>query len=117
VEDAIKLLQTEKITHSILDIDLGEIKNGFDFLAEVQNKYSNLKCMVHSNRHLDKDREKAKSMGAKMFVSKPLDIEHLAMFLAGKEPSGNEKIGVKEVFINPAMPTPDGIIEQETSSL
>jgi len=85
VEEALKLLQSEKITHAIVDIDLGQIKNGFDFLQEVHQKYPKLLCMIHSNRQLPEDKKKAKATGVKMFVPKPLSIEHLAIFLANKQ--------------------------------
>lgn len=94
VEEATKLIDKEEITHAIVDIDLGEIKNGFDFLEEVKTWHPNLNCMVHSNRCIDEDKEKAKRLGAKAFVPKPLSIEHLVMFLSDiniSEMDENEK--------------------------
>jgi len=82
VEEAISLLNREEISHAIVDIDLGEVKNGFDFLQEAKSKFSNLKCMVHSNRCIEADRKKAIDLGALSFVPKPLNIEHLVEFLA-----------------------------------
>ncbi|MBN1114024.1 MAG: response regulator, partial [Oligoflexia bacterium] len=50
-----------------------------------QGKYPDLKSMVHSNRYYDKDRKTAKNLGAKIFAPKPLNIEHLVLFLDDKE--------------------------------
>jgi len=82
VEDALKLVQREGITHAIVDIDLGEIKNGFDFLQIAKKEHPTLKCMVHSNRCIEEDKQKAYNLGALSFVPKPLSLEHLVMFLS-----------------------------------
>jgi len=82
VKDALSLLREEEITHAIVDIDLGEDKDGFDFLKAVQKEYTHLKCMVHSNRCIEEDKEKASMLGALAFVPKPLNLEHLVMFLS-----------------------------------
>ncbi|MFH1653111.1 MAG: response regulator [Pseudomonadota bacterium] len=85
VGEALALIKKEKITHAIVDIDLGELKNGFDFLNEVKMGFPNLRCMVHSNRCIEEDKKKAVDLGALAFVPKPLNIEHLVEFLAGKK--------------------------------
>jgi len=82
VEDALQLVEKEGIMYAIVDIDLGEIKNGFDFLAELKDKFPKVSAMVHSNRTIKEDIAKAAALGAKTFVPKPLTIEHLVSFLA-----------------------------------
>jgi len=59
----------------------GEGENGFDFLARIQDSALKLRCMVHSNRHLQEYKEKAESFGVETFIPKPLNIENLVMFL------------------------------------
>ncbi|MFH1652476.1 MAG: response regulator [Pseudomonadota bacterium] len=81
VEEALSLLVKENILHAIVDIDLGEVKNGFDFLEIVQRQYPNLRCMVHSNRCIEEDKNKAMKLGVVSFVPKSLNIAHLVEFL------------------------------------
>lgn len=81
VEDALKLIDKEGILYAIVDIDLGETQNGFDFLAEIKNKFPKVSAMVHSNRTMKEDIDKAAALGAKTFVPKPLAIENLVSFL------------------------------------
>ncbi len=103
IDDAFKLLETENITHAIIDIDLGETKNGFDFLKEAKEKHPALSCMVHSNRCIEEDKEKAKMLGAKAFVPKPLNIEHLVAFLSDDDskqsPDGQRKKDFKKIIL------------------
>lgn len=82
VEEAIKLLEAEAISHAIVDIDLGQLTNGFDFLDMVKKRYPKLRSMVHTNRCIDEDKQKAFKLGALSFVPKPLSIEHLVDFLS-----------------------------------
>ena len=83
VDGALALLEQEpNIRHAIVDIDLGEIKNGFDFLEIVKEKYPELRSMVHTNRCVGQDKLLAKALGAADFVSKPMGFETLAKFLA-----------------------------------
>jgi CheY-like chemotaxis protein len=82
VEEALELIKQEDITHAIVDIDLGQARNGFDFIKEIKDKHPQILCMVHSNRHLEKDRIRAKKLGVKAYVPKPLSIEHLVLFLS-----------------------------------
>jgi len=98
VNDAIKLIEKEDITHAIVDIDLSEEKDGFDFLENVREKYPSLKCMVHSNRCIEEDRDRSFGLGALAFVPKPLNLEHLVMFLADKslEISCNKTSSIKD---------------------
>jgi len=96
VDDALKLLQTEDITHAIVDVDLGDVKNGFDFLAVARKSYPLLRCMVHSNRCIEEDKKRAYMLGAKAFVPKPLNVEHLVAFLQDEHIVSNRlQIGSK----------------------
>jgi signal transduction histidine kinase/DNA-binding NarL/FixJ family response regulator len=79
VEDAVNLIEQEQISHAIVDVDLEGDRNGFDFIEAVKGK--NIKCMVHSNRHLLESKQHAKKLGVKVYVPKPLSIEHLVLFL------------------------------------
>ncbi len=86
VDEALEIVEKENISHAIVDIDLGDVQNGFDFLVylsqNLKTKNQKLSCMIHSNRHLDEFRQKAFSLGAKAFVPKPLALEHLVDFLS-----------------------------------
>lgn len=85
VEEALDILKINTdITHAIVDIDLGQVKYGYDFLNSVKDN-NKLSCLVHSNRTLPEFRQKALDLGAKAFVPKPLPLESLMGFLAGDE--------------------------------
>ena len=84
VDEAIQLVEKEKATHAIVDIDLGGSKNGYDFLSEVKGN-TTLKSIVHSNRTLEEFRQKAKDLGASGFVPKPLPLSSLVEFLTGEK--------------------------------
>lgn len=86
VADAIQLIEKEDIRYAIVDIDLGDKKNGFDFLAELRDRFPGVAAMVHSNRTMKEDFEKAAALGAKSFVPKPLAMEHLVSFLISALP-------------------------------
>jgi len=84
-DEAFALVKYENITHAIIDIDLGEEKDGFNFLKEIGTSGRKIESMIHSNRHLDTFRQKAFELGAKSFVPKPLTLEHLLEFLVADE--------------------------------
>lgn len=81
VDDALDLVEKEGITHAIVDIVLDDEKDGYDFLRETRERNLNVSSLVHSNRLLDEYIEKAKKMGAKGVVSKPLRLLDLVYFL------------------------------------
>ncbi len=81
IEDALQLVRNAGITHTIVDIDLNEAKNGFDFLEEIQKNFPSVSAMVHSNRTLKEDADRAMALGAKAFVPKPMSIGDLVSFL------------------------------------
>jgi len=83
VDEAVTLLQKEAITHAIVDIDLADDKTGFEFLSIAREEYPDVMLMVHSNRCIDADKEKAFDLGASAFVPKPLTIDDLINFLSG----------------------------------
>ena len=85
VEDALLIVEEQNITHAIVDIDLGQKRNGFDFIEEIKAKYPKVLCMVHSNRHLKEDNIRARELGIKIYVPKPLNIEQLVCFLSGEQ--------------------------------
>ncbi len=97
VDEALSIIEKENITHAIVDIDLGEMQTGFDFLEilhrALKTENRSPLCMVHSNRHLDEFKQKAFSLGAKAFVPKPLALEHLVDFLDSGE---EEKLKTKD---------------------
>lgn len=89
VDDAMQLIEKEDIRYAIVDIDLGDSKTGFDFLSELKEKFPGVSAMVHSNRTLKEDVERAAELGAKSFVPKPLAAEHLVSFLIGGSSAGS----------------------------
>ncbi|MBF0312128.1 MAG: hybrid sensor histidine kinase/response regulator [Oligoflexia bacterium] len=91
VEDAIKVVEQEKIEWAIVDIDLGEIKNGFDFLSEARTRFPKLKSIVHSNRCIKEDKERARNLGAIDFVPKPLELVNLIDLLSHGSCTDNKK--------------------------
>ena len=93
VDEALLLVEKEKPSHAIIDIDLGAGKNGYDFLTAVKDNTA-LKTIIHSNRTLEEFKQKAKALGANGFVPKPLPLSSLVEFLTG------EKIPVEETPVN-----------------
>jgi signal transduction histidine kinase/DNA-binding NarL/FixJ family response regulator len=94
VDTAIKLVSEHRPHLAIVDIDLSRTKNGYDFLREVKEVDPTLPSIMHSNRYLPEDKEKAYTLGAKGYVSKPLDLSGLVPFMA-KELAGKEGKGLK----------------------
>lgn len=88
IEDALQLVGNAGITHAIVDIDLNDTRNGFDFLEELRKNFPSVAAMVHSNRTLKEDMDRAMALGAKVFVPKPMTIGDLASFLAGPAAEG-----------------------------
>lgn len=102
VDEALQLLKSEKPDYAIVDIDLEEIKNGYDFLREIQGDKT-IASIVHSNRTIKEDKEKALTLGAKKFIPKPLPLEELILFLSGEaklpvEPEQDEKDQDAKIF-------------------
>ncbi len=83
VDDALALIENVDIQYAIVDIDLNDTANGYDFLAIVKEKYPTLVCLVHSNRVTEEEKQKAFDLGAKYFVPKPMNIDHLVSFISG----------------------------------
>jgi len=83
IEDALQLVGNAGITHAIVDIDLNDTRTGFDFLEELRKNFPAVSAMVHSNRTLREDVDKAMKLGAKVFVPKPMSIGDLVSFLSG----------------------------------
>lgn len=81
VKEAMAILKKEEMTHAIVDIDLSEVENGFDFLKEAKAQFPFLKCIVHSNHCSEKDKQRSIDLRAMAFVLKPLNIEHLIELL------------------------------------
>ncbi|MBN1114077.1 MAG: response regulator, partial [Oligoflexia bacterium] len=92
VDEALKLTEHEQITHAIVDIDLGDVKTGYAFLAELQKADSPIRSMVHSNRIIDESKNRARELGAVAYTAKPLNIEHLVYFLSGIKSSGADGV-------------------------
>ncbi|MFH1727940.1 MAG: response regulator [Pseudomonadota bacterium] len=81
VDEAIELIKKENISYAIVDIDLNEDKDGYDFLRLTRDDKMNVTSLIHSNRYLDHEIQKAYDLGAKSYASKPLSIEQLVDFL------------------------------------
>lgn len=84
VEEALKVVEQEHPEYCIVDIDLNESKNGYDFLDSLKGKVG-VKSIVHSNRVLEEDRLKAIEFGAKNLIPKPLPLSSLVEFLSGEK--------------------------------
>ncbi|MFH1728263.1 MAG: response regulator, partial [Pseudomonadota bacterium] len=92
VDECIELVKKENIEFAIVDIDLNEDKNGYDFLEEVKKQKLKLSCLVHSNRYLDEEIQHAYDLGAKAYASKPLSTDQLIDFIyEGLNKAGFEK--------------------------
>ncbi|MFH1728171.1 MAG: response regulator [Pseudomonadota bacterium] len=81
VDECIDLVKKESIGFAIVDIDLNEEKNGYDFLKEIKDQKIKLNSIVHSNRYLDEEIQHAYDLGAKSYASKPFSTEQLVDFL------------------------------------
>ncbi|MFH1729550.1 MAG: response regulator, partial [Pseudomonadota bacterium] len=81
VDECIELVKKENIEYAIVDIDLNEDKNGYDFLEEVSKQKLKLSSLVHSNRYLDEEIQRAYDLGAKAYASKPLSTDQLIDFI------------------------------------
>ncbi|MCG8335288.1 MAG: response regulator, partial [Proteobacteria bacterium] len=92
VDDALALMENGEIGHAIVDIDLNDTQNGYDFLTIVKEKYPNLNCLVHTNRIIDEDKKKALDLGVKHFAPKPLNLANLVCFISNV-PLNEGKIG------------------------
>lgn len=84
IDDALAIIESEKITHVIVDIDLNDTRNGFDFLKILKDRYPVVKSLVHSNRCIEEDMLKVRELMAEGIIAKPLNIEHLVKFLMGE---------------------------------
>ena len=89
VDEALKIVEQEQPEFCIVDIDLNDSKNGYDFLTAIKGR-SGLKSIVHSNRTLEEDKNKASDLGAVNLIPKPLPLVSLVEFLSG------EKVEIKE---------------------
>ena len=85
VDEAINVAKSENVNFAIVDIDLNDENSGFDFLEYVKQEGLGISSMVHSNRYLLEDKERSLSLGAKAVIPKPLKLEQLVYFLAGKQ--------------------------------
>ncbi len=92
VTSALEILGKEKITHAIVDIELGTVASGFDFISRAKNRYKNRRVsfMIHSNRHTEDDKKRARELGVWNLVKKPLNSEDLISFLSQTEITDTE---------------------------
>ncbi|MFH1729750.1 MAG: response regulator [Pseudomonadota bacterium] len=81
VEDSITLIKKENIKIAIVDIDLKQNMNGYDFLREVKQQNLKVLSLVHSNRYLKDDMKKAYELGACAYMNKPLTLNGLLNFM------------------------------------
>ncbi|MBF0314786.1 MAG: GHKL domain-containing protein [Oligoflexia bacterium] len=84
VDEAILIVKAERIDHAIVDIDLSDTKNGFDFLLHAKENFPDLKSLLNTDRFLSTDIDKIKSLGAKGISSKPIKENLLINFLLDK---------------------------------
>ena len=89
VDDALKVVVQENPEYCIVDIDLNDSKNGYDFLQAIKGMKGR-QAIVHSNRTLEEDKNKATELGAVNLIPKPLPLVSLVEFLSG------EKVEIKE---------------------
>jgi signal transduction histidine kinase/DNA-binding NarL/FixJ family response regulator len=81
VDDAVALIERENIGLAIVDIDLQENKDGYDFLQLVRDKKLPVSSLMHSNRCIKEDIARAYTLGVLGYVGKPLGLEELVNFL------------------------------------
>ena len=81
IEEALKIAESENLDFAIIDINLGDKKDGLDFLQILKEKNIIFPCIIHSNQILPAYKERANNLGIKHFVVKPLSVQTLAKFL------------------------------------
>jgi len=85
-KEAIDVLDHTKIDYLLCDIDLSDKTNdGFSVLSKTLKKYSNSKVLIHTNRKEPEDINKAKTLGACGFCSKPITEAILVDLLLDKK--------------------------------
>jgi len=81
IEEALKIAESENLDFAIIDINLGDKKDGLDFLEILKEKNIIFPCIIHSNQILPIHKDRANQLGIKHFVVKPLTVQTLAKFL------------------------------------
>ncbi len=80
VKEAIEISKNIKLTHAIVDIDLGSGENGYQFLESIDPQ-SKIKTIIHSNQDIEKYKQKTMDLRARAFISKPLPLIKLVEFI------------------------------------
>ena len=80
-QEAESILLNKKVHYAIIDIDLEEAKNGFDFLKHLKMTKPHIKALIHSNRVGSDVEARAKEEGAEGTLAKPLTFEDLSYFV------------------------------------
>ncbi|MBL4900928.1 MAG: response regulator [Colwellia sp.] len=82
-EDALKILDDKKDIHVItLDIMLGgEVMSGFDMLSRIKDGVRNYPVLCLSSKDIEIFKEKAISLGAAEYLTKPYNITRLKMLI------------------------------------
>lgn len=91
VDEALLLAKNEKPAYAIVDIDLGDAKDGFQFIQEARSKYPKIKIMIHSNRSMSELKSESTSLGVDKIIAKPLSLSNLVEFLKPNKDTAKEK--------------------------
>ncbi len=88
VKEAVELTSKGKISHALVDLDLGKDiiglgKNvtGFDYIEHVSDKNLNVVCALHTNRYMDDELKEKIAEHNIEYISKPLTAEKLYSFI------------------------------------
>ncbi len=82
VEEALQVVEKECPNYAVVDIDLADAMDGFDFIRTVNDSFPDMSILLHSNRS-DKLIDKSKLTGQVLsVVAKPLSFPALVKFLA-----------------------------------
>lgn len=81
VEEAVELTRKENITHSLVDIDLGNGSTGFDYIDAITKIDRKILVGVHTNRLLDKDLGALINKNKVEYIPKPLDLNKFYSFI------------------------------------
>jgi len=81
VKEAVELTRKENITHSLVDLDLGDDGTGFDYVEAVAKIDRKIMVGIHTNRFLDKDLNELINKYKVDYIPKPLDLNKLYSFI------------------------------------
>jgi signal transduction histidine kinase/DNA-binding NarL/FixJ family response regulator len=103
-KETIELLQNNKVDMVFLDLLMPNM-NGYEVLEELQKNrnFQDIPVVVVSANVFDEDKQKALQLGAKDFITKPIDENHIIdvcnRLLQKKEYVNTEKFNLEKQFL------------------